>query len=339
MPKVLTLDQLKRQIAAGSLDPVYFVGGRDERGKADALDALVETIDPAIRAFNVDRFDGLDAATSAVERRAIVDRVVAAARTLPWLAERRLVILQRADRLAKRRGKAAAEEPADEPADAGSAADVVEPLIAYLKSPEPLTALVVEADAMDRGTRFGKTLYAQATIVDCSGFDDARDAASWVQREAAADGRSLDRDAVRLIVNDAGGDADRLRATLARAVAFAGDRTAVTAEDVQAVLRSATSTDPWALVNEIERGAVGPALRELALALADGGVPVMILGQLGWYVRTKLAPHRIPAAVEALLRTDVDLKSSAGDPRILLERLVIELCGAERDRGGIRRSS
>jgi hypothetical protein len=34
----------------------------------------------------------------------------------------------------------------------------------------------------------------------------------------------------------------------------------------------------------------------------------------------------VPAAVDALFRTDVDLKSSGGDPRVLLERLVIELC-------------
>jgi hypothetical protein len=56
----------------------------------------------------------------------------------------------------------------------------------------------------------------------------------------------------------------------------------------------------------------------------------MVLGQLAWYVRNKMvftAPARVPAAVDALFRTDVGLKSSGGDPRILLERLVLELCG------------
>jgi DNA polymerase III delta subunit len=55
----------------------------------------------------------------------------------------------------------------------------------------------------------------------------------------------------------------------------------------------------------------------------------MILGQLGWFVREKLSgvdPRRVPAAVDALFRTDLDLKSSGGDPRVLLERLVVELC-------------
>ena len=45
--------------------------------------------------------------------------------------------------------------------------------------------------------------------------------------------------------------------------------------------------------------------------------------------REKLAePRRIPAAVDALFRTDLDLKTSGGDPRVLLERLVVELCSA-----------
>jgi hypothetical protein len=65
----------------------------------------------------------------------------------------------------------------------------------------------------------------------------------------------------------------------------------------------------------------------------------MILGQLGYFVREKLVaidPRRVPAAVEAMFRTDLDIKSSGGDHRLLLERLVVELCGtlgraAQRD--------
>ena len=75
------------------------------------------------------------------------------------------------------------------------------------------------------------------------------------------------------------------------------------------------------------------ALRELGLALDSGAVPFMILGQLGWFVREKLVtvdPRRVRGAVEALFRTDIDMKSSGGDPRVLLERLVVELCGKTR---------
>jgi DNA polymerase III delta subunit len=58
-------------------------------------------------------------------------------------------------------------------------------------------------------------------------------------------------------------------------------------------------------------------------------VSYKILGQLGWFVREKLPDidsRRVPAAIDALFRTDLELKSSGGDPRVLLERLVVELC-------------
>jgi DNA polymerase III delta subunit len=76
--------------------------------------------------------------------------------------------------------------------------------------------------------------------------------------------------------------------------------------------------------------------------MLDAGLaPEKILGQLGWVVRAKfpqLAPGRLRHSVEAVFRTDVDLKRTAGDPRVLLERLVVELCerGAGPKRPGLR---
>jgi DNA polymerase III delta subunit len=90
------------------------------------------------------------------------------------------------------------------------------------------------------------------------------------------------------------------------------------------------SSDDWALVRALDRGDAATALRELRSRLEQGGVPFMILGQLAWAVRTppprgRYPAHKLPAAIEALFRTDLALKSS-GDPRLLLERLVVELC-------------
>ena len=100
--------------------------------------------------------------------------------------------------------------------------------------------------------------------------------------------------------------------------------------------------DDWAMTNAIEAGQAGDALRQLALMLDAGAPPEKILGQLGWLVRTKfpnLAPGDLSSAVQGVFRTDLALKRSAGDPRVLLERLVVELCGGKRARSaGPRRS-
>jgi DNA polymerase III delta subunit len=100
--------------------------------------------------------------------------------------------------------------------------------------------------------------------------------------------------------------------------------------DARAIVSAESSQDDWAVTNAISRGDTGEALRELGLSLDSGGVSFMILGQLAYFVREKLVaidPRRVRGAVEALFRTDMDLKSSGGDARVLLERLVVELCG------------
>ena len=89
------------------------------------------------------------------------------------------------------------------------------------------------------------------------------------------------------------------------------------------------------MTNAIEAGQGGDALKQLALMLESGAPPEKILGQLGWLVRTNfpnLAPENLRSAVQGVFRTDLALKRSAGDPRILLERLVVELCGGKRAR-------
>ena len=88
------------------------------------------------------------------------------------------------------------------------------------------------------------------------------------------------------------------------------------------------------MTNAIQSGNTREALRQLALALDAGAVSYQVLGQLAWFVRDKMADtRRIPAAVDALFRTDLDLKSSGGDPRVLLERLVVELCAPPPPKG------
>src|SRR5262249_3195957 len=89
----------------------------------------------------------------------------------------------------------------------------------------------------------------------------------------------------------------------------------------------------------IESGNAAEALRQIALLFDAGGEAYMVLGQLGWLVRSKfpaITPAAVAPAIEALFRTDEQLKSSGGDPRILLERLVVELCSGKRATGGRR---
>ena len=157
----------------------------------------------------------------------------------------------------------------------------------------------------------------------------ARQAEQLVRRAVTDAGQQIDAAAARLVAERAGTDIARLRGDVERLLLFSSGRPRITLEDAEQIVSAETAQDDWAVTTAIQRGDTAEALRQIALSLNAGGVPFKILGQLAWFVRERLSvaePRRVPAAVEALFRTDLDLKSSGGDPRVLLERLVAELC-------------
>jgi DNA polymerase-3 subunit delta len=326
-----TSASVRKQLAQRKPDPVYLITGDDEAEMSRWAAEIADLVEAELRAFNVERMYAGEKTVTPVS-------LVESARILPMMGDRRVVIVLRAERLLKpkRRGKSeddvlvGADEP---PADTDA-------LDAYVKSPCPETTLVLVATDVDRTRRLFKTLHRHATIVECWGLKPDRDgrvdlrqvarqAEQLVRRAVAEAGQEIDAPAARLIAERAGTDIARLRGDVERLLLYSSGRPRITLDDAEQVVSAETAQDDWAVTSAIQRGDASEALRQLALALDAGGVPFKILGQLGWFVRERLSgsePRRVPAAVEALFRTDLDLKSSAGDPRVLLERLVVELC-------------
>jgi DNA polymerase III delta subunit len=154
-----------------------------------------------------------------------------------------------------------------------------------------------------------------------------------VRSRVEAAGARIDPAAARLLAETCGPDVRRLRNDVERLLLYTLGEAAISVEDARQIVGSAALRDDWAMVNAIEAGDRGGALRQLALLLDAGAPPEKVLGQLAWLVRTKfpaIAAGGVGRAVGALFRTDLDLKRSGGDSRVLLERLVVELCGDRR---------
>ncbi|MGE0703310.1 MAG: DNA polymerase III subunit delta [Vicinamibacterales bacterium] len=310
---------VRKQIAAAETDPIYLLLGEDEVEKSALAHEFEELVDEGLRAFNVERIQAGDW-TSGDRLSAGVSSLIAAARTLPMMAPRRVILVLRAEMLLapKRESEAASR--------------ALEALESLLERPEKETTLVLVATTVDRRSRIYKLLARQATIVECGVLESIADAERWVRNRIAAAGVQLDAAGARLIANRAGTDVKRLRNDVDRLLLYALGQKTIGMDDVREIVGPAALQDDWAMANAIEGGDSAGALRQLALMLDAGAAPEQILGQLGWLVRTKFT-SRVSDAVESLFRTDRDLKSSGGEARVLLERLVVELC-APRARGG-----
>lgn len=349
MSHIVKAGALLKQAASGQLDPLYAVMGDDDLAKDRVVSALAQSVEPDFRMLNVERLYLRDLPADVSKAGRIVD----AARTLPMMSPRRVVVVLDAEKLLAKKDEPVGEEseeakPARGPAvrsrgaarksAAGLEHDVLE---AYFRDPSPETCLVFVLPALgdrDRGRRPFKVFFEHATAVLCLRQAGSSEIAALVQAIVSRAGMRIERAAERLLVERAAGDRSRVRMETDRACLYAAGRQVVTLADVEAIIGSATVTDAWRLVRQMEGGYLAPALRELDMLLAEGGVPVMILGQLRTFVERSAL---MPAAVDALLRTDLALKNSGGDPRVLLERLVVELVGLRESgaRPGARRRS
>jgi DNA polymerase-3 subunit delta len=303
---VLTAAALRKQIAAGDTAPLYALVGADEVEKAAVAGEFADVVEEGLRAFNVDRLYGGEIK---------VDRLIDNANTLPMMAPRRIVVVVDAEKLLvpKRESKAADEEQ--------------ERLEAFLKAPPPHATVVFVCGALDMRRRVVKLLIKEAQVVDCGTIADEADAERWVKARAAREGVSMDAAAIRTLVERAGLDIARLRGGLERVALYTLGQPAVTADDVrQSVAAGPEAQADFGIAKAIWRNDVREALRELGLAFEAGAVPVMLMGQLR-AAAEKLPGAQLGRAIDAVFRTDLAIKSSGGDPRILLERLVVELCG------------
>jgi len=324
---VLSPSAVRQQIAAGAPDSIYLLQGEDDIEKSALAAEFSELVEEGLRAFNVERLYAGDMTTG--DRLAAgVAQLVDAVRTLPMMAPRRVVIVSQAETLLvpKRESEAAAR--------------ALDDLEALIQNPEAQATLVFVAAPLDGRTRMWKLLQRRASIVMCGVIEDLAAAQQWVRARVAKEGMEIEPAAAKLLAELAGfpaqardrgpkGDVPRLRGEIDRLLLYALGEKKITVDDARQVAGPRALQDPWAMTNAIEAGQPAEALRQLALLVDAGGEPPMILGQLGWLVRSKfpaIAPGEVTRAIEAVFRTDLDLKRSAGDARILLERLVVELC-------------
>jgi DNA polymerase-3 subunit delta len=301
----LNASALRKQIASGETQPLYALVGADDLEKAAVAAEFAEMVEEDLRAFNVERLYG-------GEMR--VDDLVDAAATFPMMATRRVIVVAEAEKLLipKRESKASELEQ--------------EKLEAFIEKPPAHATVVFVCGPLDMRRRAVKLLLKSAQVVDCGTIESEADAERWIKARASREQVNLDAAAVRALVQRAGLDLVRLRAGLERLALYTMGQPAVTADDVHQVVPAGPEAQAdFGIGKAIWRNDARDALKELSLALEAGAAPYLLLGQLR-AAAERLPGPRLASAIDAVFRTDIALKSSGGDPKILLERLVVELC-------------
>ena len=324
---------VRQQIASGETAPLYLLQGDDFQARLELAGEFASVVDEALQPFNVESFHANEA-SSAGGRDQLITGLLAAARTLPMMAPRRVLIVHQAERLlSPRKGKDDEAEALSSPADGNRkrrrAITPSEEFEQYLEAPEPRTTIVFVAGDMEENRRLVKLIRKHAVAVDCGSFETTADAAKWVKARLEKEGLSIEPQAISVLLEAATHNPARIRAEVEKLVLFAAGERSVTVQHIRDLISPELRPGDWfAIRDALSARNARAALREVDAQFDAGFKDVQILGLIRSVVRG-FSDDRAKRGLDAVFRTDLAIKT-AGDPRApryLLETLVVELCG------------
>jgi DNA polymerase-3 subunit delta len=335
-----TLEKFYQNLNSGELAVVYLLFGDDTQA-VEAAAAAVEArvVAAGVSEFNSDHFHA---------RGADVGQIVATARTLPMLAERRLVAVRRVEEF-----KAPARER----------------LLEYLASPSPATILLLSAGPLSLRGNAGRKDEALLKAADKAGvvveFPRPKPAQlpHLVEDMVRARGKGITSEAVSLLLDLTSSETLGLSQEVEKVCLYVGDKERISKDDVLAAAADIKEASVFEFTDAIGSRDVKTALRALRRMREQGQELLMILGMLlrhfrilwqvqerreagesapaiasqlklnEWVLKKNYFPQaaKFPSAdmgrvMRLLADLDIKLKSTRADRELLFERAVIALC-------------
>ncbi len=216
-----------------------------------------------------------------------IDKVLAATRTVPMMAKRRVILVRGLERWdTSSAGAGAGDGDDDEPANL-KAIPPLDRLADYAKAPIDSTCLVLVAQKLD-GRRKLVTLAKKAGFaVECASVD-GRALPGWIRARAELKGHAIDRDVCELIAEIAGPDLSYLDDVLERLSLYVGLGAPITEDAVAICVTRVRLADTWKLVDAASTKDLGKVLALFADVYdpRDRGLP--LVGAIAWSLRQLL---------------------------------------------------
>lgn len=328
-----------RKSASPSKPPICVVCGPEAFLKQEAIEEITrEVLGGADRSLSLNEYDGTSAGLVLAD---VLDDV----RTLPFLAERRLVIVRDADAFITR---------------------YREELETYLDDPSPNGVLLLECKSFPGTTRLYKRVAACGKVIKCETIKPRMLPAWLTERAIKNHGAQIDQRAASLLVDLAGDDLGILDGELEKLALYVGDRKHITAADVEALVGQYREEKVWNILSAIaagdesramslweevwqtDRAAPARAVAGIAFTVRrllaakraqEAGTPLPELARMlmRWNdlagVRTELAAFSVTQLEQMLCRlleADVAAKSGGATVQTSVEAFIVEGCRSRR---------
>jgi len=286
----MTPDEAIKRAEKGDLLPVWLLTGEERLLRDQALAAITKAaLAGGLAELNLDKFTAGETP---------VDKILAATRTVPMMAKKRVVLVRGLERWDTSSGESSVEDESD-----AKALPPLDRLAEYAKEPIDTTCLVLVAQKLD-GRRKLVTLAKKAGfLVDCAAID-RRQLPGWIKQRAESKGHAIDQDTCELIAEIAGPDLSYLDDVLERLSLYVGLGKPITEEAVSVCVTRVKLADTWKLVDAASTKDLGKVLALFADVYdpRDRGLP--LVGAIAWSLRQLLK-------LEAALREGASIDEGA----------------------------
>jgi DNA polymerase-3 subunit delta len=246
---------------------IYLLYGPDEFARSEALAALKASMPPDLADLNMATLDG---------RRLKLDALIAACEALPFLADRRMVIVQNLLKSQK----------------AGKERDE---LRAYLERvPNTCDLIFVESEDFDkRGTIFSylKKAAEVREFLPKEGAELIR----WLGERAKQLQIKIDAPAAQRLISFVGNDGRALINELDKLASYVGRGERVTSAQIDLLVQDGQEQNLFAFIDELSARRRGAALQSLRRLFEDGQAATYILFMIARQVRVLLGVKELAA--------------------------------------------
>ena len=246
----------------GELLPVFLFLGEERLLRDQAVAAVSKAaLGGGIADFNVDKFTAGEVD---------VERVLAATRTVPMMASKRLVLVRSLERW-----------------DGAGESEALDRLAEYAKEPIDSTCLVLVAGKIDGRRKLISSAKKAGIIVDCAPLD-GRALPPWLKERAKQRGHTVSQDVAELIAEISGPDLSTLADVIERLSLYVGEKGEIDEEAVSTCVTRVRLADTWKLVDAAGTKDLGLVLSLLADVYdpRDRGLP--LIGAVAWSLRQLL---------------------------------------------------
>jgi len=288
---------------------LYVFHGEDEFTRSEELAKLRQKFGDATSAsLNTSTFSGRDVTLSAL---------ILACDTLPFMAERRLVIVQ--DYWSRFDGPKE-RKPKEWHTKASATDDAfIQGLAEYIpRMPETTRLVFLEGKRLDPANRLFKALPSDKKSVFHKAFGalEGSKLVRWIEQRTAAKGGSIHPLAAQGLARLVGSDLRQLDHELEKLLARANYERAVNVTDVEELVHAARATSVFALVDALGMRQAPKAVRHLHELLDGGAAPLYLLNMIERQFRILLQVKGLRERGASIR----ELQKALGMPEFVIEK-------------------